>query len=342
MHESIEARAAAWLAQRDDGFSGNEAQAFAEWRAKDPRHEAAVARLETAWIALQQLSNFRPNAEQHPDPDLLAPRQAHIAQFPIRLIVAIAAAMIVALTAFVYWHIPSRTELVPVGESILDSNRYITNPGGYQRATLADGSVIELNQNSAVALAFTTAERRLRLEYGEVHFTVAKNTVRPFIVEANGLAVRAVGTAFNIKLDAEAIEILVTEGMVSLRDVDDKENGAAHPPLMVAGERALVSVGENGIVPKIERPTAAEIRQVLAWQNSGLIFRSTSLAEVVMEFNRRNTVQIQIADTELADDPIVGNFQADDIEAFVSQMSNNKAVHVERPTEDLVILHRAH
>ncbi|HRJ48303.1 MAG TPA: DUF4880 domain-containing protein, partial [Opitutaceae bacterium] len=71
-HETIEATAAAWLAQRDDGLDAAAAAEFELWRRKDPRHEAAVARLETTWHTLQQLRDFRPAARMHPDRDLLA------------------------------------------------------------------------------------------------------------------------------------------------------------------------------------------------------------------------------------------------------------------------------
>ncbi|MCX6934448.1 MAG: DUF4880 domain-containing protein, partial [Verrucomicrobia bacterium] len=60
--ESIAATAAAWLAQRDDTFSAADAAAFERWCAADPRHAAAVARLENAWAALQPLRDFRPAA----------------------------------------------------------------------------------------------------------------------------------------------------------------------------------------------------------------------------------------------------------------------------------------
>lgn len=341
-HEAIEARAAAWLAERDDGLSPVDQKAFADWRAEDVRHEAAVVRLEATWSALAQLSKFRPEARQHPDADLLAPPSENVVRFPWHPVLGLAAAMVVALTGFLYWRTQSKTAPIPAGEMVLESTRYVTNAGGYQRATLADGSMIELNENSAVALAFTAGERRVRLERGEAHFSVAKNKARPFIVEAGEIAVGAVGTAFNMKLVSPTVEVLVTEGVVSLRHVAMTQNSVMDPTRMVAGERAVVTVGPNGLIPRIERPTAAAIREALAWQNSGLVFRSTSLGGVVAEFNRRNAVQIQIADGELADEPIVGNFQADDIEAFVSQMANNKDVRVERPSPRLVILHRAH
>src|SRR5690606_21684966 len=47
--ERISAQAADWLARRDDQLTPDEAEAFARWRAADPRHEAAVQRLEATW-----------------------------------------------------------------------------------------------------------------------------------------------------------------------------------------------------------------------------------------------------------------------------------------------------
>ena len=63
---------------------------------------------------------------------------------------------------------------------------------------LPDGSIVELNTSSTAAIAFSPAERRVRLTQGEGHFSVAKDAGRPFVVEARGLAVRAVGTMFNV------------------------------------------------------------------------------------------------------------------------------------------------
>src|SRR5581483_9214616 len=91
---------------------------------------------------------------------------------------------------------------------------YTTAAGGYERQTLADGSVVELNGNTQVQVAYSPAERRVRLVQGEAHFTVAKNKRRPFWVEAQGVSVRAVGTAFNVRLDPQRVDVLVTEGRV--------------------------------------------------------------------------------------------------------------------------------
>ena len=122
--EAIEATAAAWLAERDGGLSAEDAAAFAAWRAADPRHEAAVARLEGAWGALQVLREFRPDARVHPDRDLLArPARARVIPFPALAATAALAACLTLLAAW-FWLRPAAS---PVAEPHV---HYATTIGG--------------------------------------------------------------------------------------------------------------------------------------------------------------------------------------------------------------------
>lgn len=341
VHESIEARAAAWLAQRDDGLTEAETQAFAAWRVADPRHEAAVTRLEQAWGALQQLRNFRPDAAQHPDRDLLAPeKNRRVISFPVRPILAAAAALAVSATAMFYWNQSTSPVSHPAPATIIAAHHYATTSGGYQRATLPDGSVVELNENTEMNLLFSKAERRVILRKGEIHFTVTKNKARPFIVEAKGVNVRAVGTAFNVRMASDSVEVLVTEGIVSLLDSKADRKAMEDTPMVGVGDRAVVNLDGGRSKPRIEHLTEAAMSDALSWQGSRLLFVETPLSEVITQFNRRNKVQIQIADPELEGLLVAGSFQAENIEAFVRFMARDEDIHVERPSPDLVIFQR--
>jgi len=157
--EAIEATAAAWLAQRDDHLSPAGEREFAQWRAADPRHEAALARLENAWSALQQLRDFRPEAARHPDRDLLrgqAARRRRRNVFPALATAALAASLAVAAV----WSIGHSRREMPAAQ------RYATTIDGYERVTLQDGSLLELNASSEVVVEFTPVERRVRLMRG--------------------------------------------------------------------------------------------------------------------------------------------------------------------------------
>lgn len=97
------------------------------------------------------------------------------------------------------------------------------------RRVLEDGSVVELKDDAELALAFTDGVRRVILRRGEAHFAVAKNPNRPFVVEAGGIEVRAVGTAFAVRHRARAIEVVVTEGRVAVEESGVGSLGAVEP-----------------------------------------------------------------------------------------------------------------
>ena len=340
--EAIEATAAAWLAQRDDGLTPQEEVEFAHWRRADPRHEEAVARLEATWHTLLQLQSFRPAARRHPDRDLLAhPRYRKVIPFSaVAAGVGLAAA--VALAAVWWWPRPaSRPDAEP------ETQHYATTAGGYQRLTLADGSLVELNASSEVNVQYTPAERRVWLVRGEANFSVAKNKERPFLVQVGPVTVRAVGTAFNVRLDVRRVEVLVTEGKVQVNnDVTAARPATApvlEPALLVAGQRAVIAMPTATTIPApvVEQLTAEALREELAWQDSRLVFIETPLAKVVQQFNRRNQVQIELGDPALGSLPVGGSFRAENVEAFVRLLARDQGIVVERLDSDHIILHKA-
>ncbi len=337
---AIEAMAAAWLAQRDDGLSPDKAEEFARWRRENPRHEAVVTRLEDTWQTLLQLRHFRPEARIHPDRDLLAAAgRRHPVRFRVLAWTAAAAAA-AAIGAAAWWQLQSKT-----GEP---AQTYATTNESYERVVLSDGSVTEMNTSSELQVRYTPGERRIRLMRGEAHFTVAKNKVRPFWVEAGGVAVRAVGTAFDVRLTDREVDVIVTEGRVTLTekavaaDSTLAANPAApEPASLAAGERAVIALGRAQSAPVIQ-PVAPEIiRDALAWEEGRLVFAATPLSEVVNEFNRSNPVQIELADPELGARPITGSFRPENAEAFVRLLAQGGDITVEHPAPDRIVLRRA-
>ena len=81
---------------------------------------------------------------------------------------------------------------------------------------LADRAAAELNGPALIGPDYSVSERHGRLERGEAHCMVTKDPARPCTVTAGGVTVRAVGTAFNVRLVGAAVEVLVPEGQVRL------------------------------------------------------------------------------------------------------------------------------
>jgi transmembrane sensor len=336
--EAIEAMAAAWLAQRDEGFSAGEQAEFDRWQQADPRHAAAVARLEKTWATLQQLREFRPASRVHPDPDLLAGARppGRIISFPVAALVGLAAA--VAIAAF-FWRVgPSPTTAPAPGQAVYATSVYATTAEGYQRVTLADGSVLELNASSEARVDFLPAERRVKLVRGEAHFTVAKDKQRPFIVHAGTIAVQAVGTAFNVRMDENDVEVLVTEGRVK---VANQTSASAPLPELVAGQRLVVSTKDAAATPgQVEAVLPEAVEAALAWQGPRLRFADTPLSGVVAQFNRHNQVQIELGDASLVAMPVDGSFRPENVEAFIRLLESEGSIRAERVGKDRIILRR--
>ncbi|MDP3071944.1 MAG: FecR domain-containing protein, partial [Opitutaceae bacterium] len=216
---------------------------------------------------------------------------------------------------------------------------------------LADGTVVELNGDAVIVSDYTATARRVRLERGEAHFTVTKDTARPFTVTAAGVAVRAVGTAFNVRLADSAVEVLVTEGQVRLQPqpspVAPGDTRATEPPVPAAAEhvltvrqRAVVATTPTAAAPEIATLTPGEIERVLAWQHRLITFTATPLREIVAEFNRRNATQLVLADPELAALRVSASLRSDNVTGFVKLLETAFGVRTVRRSESEILLSR--
>jgi transmembrane sensor len=336
---AIEDAAIVWLTERDDGFSPAREREFAQWLRADPRHAAAVARLEQTLGLLGELPEFRTELNIAFDraaavvafPPASA-EQPSLARAPRRWSRAFAwagVAAALALGTFVGWR-----ALQPPPET-----HFTTTVAGYERARLDDGSTLELNAASAARVQFTAAERRVNLESGEAHFAVAHDTARPFIVSAGPIAVRAVGTAFNVRYTADGdIEVTVTEGKVRVGQSGPASSAAESAPLVSAGQRIVLP--KHAPPPTVEQVDPATLRAALAWQSRLADFAEAPLVDVIARFNTRSRIQLFLADEKLADRRIGGTFALDESEAFVRLLERDGEIIGERRGDTEIHLRR--
>ncbi|HRI82173.1 MAG TPA: FecR domain-containing protein [Opitutaceae bacterium] len=334
----LELAAAEWLVKKDRGFTPAEQDEYFQWLAADPRHGEWLARHRATWQELNALAQWRPEHSAEPNPDLLAPTKfnRHRARVVWFWSGALAAAAGLALV-FTVWNQPEQAVPLAPGPVQLAAQ-------AYERRVLEDGSVIELNRGTRVAVDYTAAERRVRLLQGEALFTVAKNAARPFIVQAAGVDVRAIGTAFNVRLGAEDVAVLVTSGRVQVAPPPVGASSltataaAAAIPVLEAGDSVVVPLtSTNANALQVTRVTEDEVARQLAWQPKLLDFQSTPLAEVVAEFNRHGGPRLIIADPAPESLPIVLSFRSDNVEGFVRLLEMTADVRAERRGEAIVL-----
>ena len=332
----IDREAAAWLVRRDRGLTAAEQDAYCHWLAADPRHGAWLARHRRTWAEFNLLAEWKPEHSREPNPDLLARPPRAPAPFRRWLgVAALAAAAVVAMGALLWLRPAVRPAgAPPSAPRMLAADRY-------QRETLADGSVVELRAGAQVEVAYAAAERRVRLVRGEAAFTVAKNPARPFVVRVAGIDVRAVGTAFNIRLGEQQVQVLVTEGRVR---VDDALRGgsvlaaaAGETPLLHAGQMLTVGLVPAAAPAPVAAISSDEVTRLLAGRPDLLEFDSTPLAAVAEAFNRRNAVRLVVDDPALRDLPIVASFRADNVDGFLRLLELTAGVRLERRGDTVLI-----
>ena len=336
---ALEDAAIAWLTERDDGFSPAREREFAQWLRADPRHAATVARLEQTLGLLGELPAFRTQLNNAfdraapivPFPPITPPVVVRPARRRPGVFAGIGLAAALALGSFLGWHALRPPAAI----------HYTTTVAGYERARLDDGSTLELNAASAARVQFTPAERRVNLEAGEAHFAVAHDTARPFIVSAGPIAVRAVGTAFNVRYAAGGdIEVTVTEGKVAVSGAERADPNAHSTAIFVsAGQRIVLP--RHAPPPTVEQVDPAALRAALAWQSRLADFAEAPLADVIARFNARSRVQLFLADEKLADRRIGGTFALDEAEAFVRLLERDGEIVGERRGETEIHLRRA-
>lgn len=328
---AMEREAAARLASLDAGANPADRAAVDAWRAADPRHEAAWRRVSAASRALDRLQALRPDsARRNADPDLPLPRgAARVRQRRVRrALTASAAAFALTLGWFAFRPAP---ELRGPAEQIL-----VSEVGRVQKHVLPDGSTLRLNTATEVAVAFDDRTRRLRLVRGEAHFEVAKDANRPFVVRTPTAVVRAVGTAFSVRLNAETLEVLVTEGSVGIAAPNaadasllppDPQTGRPRPALH-AGNRAVVAADPNAAKPvaTVSAVDEGELVRRLAWHEGRLEFAPTALENIVAEMNRYTMRRLVIDDPAVARLNIGGSFRTGDWETLVRLLEANFGV----------------
>lgn len=338
--DAIAGQASLWLAKRDRGLTAAEQDEYLRWLGADPRHAEIVQQHAAALERMMRLYEWQPGQSAEANPDLFAPMRRPSSW--LRWTLPLAAAASIVLAAVTWW--PGTREAPGARSSVavLRVN---------EQQTLPDGSVVELKDGSRLEIAFGDEERRVMLS-GEAHFHVAKNPV-PFVVRAGSVSVRAVGTAFNVRTTADAIDVLVTEGRVALTTTDlprstfptEFQDDLADPPvsggetLLVAGQQAVVPTGAPG-ESRIRSMTFEEIDQALSWKVPRLQFVETPLSIAIEEFNRRNRTRLVLGDKALATIPIGGTFRVDNVEGFVRLLEITLDIRADRRGDHEMVLTR--
>lgn len=340
---TIKQQAAAWLVKIDGGELDNaDNTAFNDWLNADEQHKTCFFSLANHWDSLaivELLADYYPlqakkasGSAAHSAPDTPAMSDDGggwlAALFSTKALAGYALATCALLLA------------ITLGLNTRELETYQTLPGERMSFTLSDGSNITLNTNTRVAVNYSAEGRQIKLLQGEALFDVAKDKTRPFVVEAGGGLVWAVGTVFNVRFTGPEVAVMVSEGTVkvfadtpaSAAEFDTRISSAA------SSKETLLSAGSSVTYQQLVSAVQPLAERQLAWLEGSLIFEGETLEQAVAEIARYSEHQIVIADDSLKSLRIGGHYNTNDIDALLFALSKSFNIKVNKQNNQQIVL----
>jgi transmembrane sensor len=316
-----------WVVLHDANPTASEKREFVEWVTRAPECveaclrvalvHAAVSRAEVRWPETPVEDLVR-DALAAPG-DSVVPLRPHVAwkgdekrqeEHPrpaLRWAAALAVSVILA-ASLSWWFMLARTQ------------QFQTKLGEQHSVLLADGSRVTLNTASKIEVRLRAGHRVVKLLQGEALFEVTHDARRPFDVYAGNVAVRAVGTRFDIDRRSTRTAVTVVEGRVAMIKAG---SATGTLPVLSARDRVIVDSAGPGAVEH-----NVNLAETTAWTQHQLVFHHRPLGEIAEEFNRYNVGRIEIRSPSLRDQQVTGTFRSNDVASFVAVLTGIPGAHV--------------
>ncbi len=279
-------------------LNGAEKQAFDQWLKADGAHGRA-------YLAVMDHEEQTASVMQTADFHEMGAEIYHSSKRPtaarLRFLVPIAAAVVLLLGL--------------VQMLISPTHFYQTAVGEQRDISLADGSVIKLNTDTAVSVDFSAEARHVTIHHGQAAFSVAGNAEAPFVVDYGAGEVMVLGTVFDVFKRPQDTRVTLLEGKVRVGGLVDIVELSV-PPEGVSGQPQQVLHGGNGLsdIRQVSR------EEVTAWQDQMMVFNAWPLSDVVAEVNRYSGTKIVIADEGVNSFQLSGSFLTTDTDMLLQAM----------------------
>lgn len=262
--ERSDDEAIAWyLRLKDPGATAIDRERFEQWLAEDARHADAYERARTLWQRAdgpaRQVAAFVDYRPRRPS------RRSRPGCKPW---LAVAACLLIAVSGLL-WRDPGLLDRATADVA--------TAPGVSRSATLADGTRLYLDYDSAVDIDLAGDTRRVTLHRGRIWLDVAADG-RPFRVVGGGARVRVTGTRFGVARGPGSVEVTVEEGRVEVGG--DPDNGGGSARVLKPGEQLAVTHGRPGEVRRVD----AQVE--LAWARGLILLDRAGFAAIAAQLER--------------------------------------------------------
>lgn len=344
-------QASAWLETLRNAGPEQRA-AFVAWLKESPRNVREILLM----VAIDQTLERLDAQHLHDVKSLLAQVDQQLIRFPASSIAVDrpaqrartwqwlgAAASVLAISVAGWFLLASRTS---------DWKEFQTARSEQRAFELDDGSVIQLNTHSHVAVRFTKQARHVRLLEGEVLFRVHHDPARPFSVNTSDAVIQDIGTQFNVYSRTNGTVISVIEGSVNVTPevhfvaatntphvgmkLHDETTAPAASMSRTLNANEQAEISHAGLVTV----RAIDASDAVAWQQRRLVFRQQTLGHIVEEFNRYGQQKILLQGPAITNRIYTGVFDADDPDSLAQVLARDADLMVEKSDQAIIVRSR--
>jgi ferric-dicitrate binding protein FerR (iron transport regulator) len=224
------------------------------------------------------------------------------------------------------------------------THEIIVPRGGKTEMVLPDGTKVWLNAGSRFRYKgdYGLGNRNVYME-GEGYFSVVKNPQKPFIVNTEGLKIKAFGTSFNVKAypDEDVVTTTLVEGAVKIVGKDVHISLKPKQVVILQKEGSeFKKIRENDLTSKagntnVSQAKKLEVRDVkfnqnvqfesdvntniyTSWKDNLWIIESESLKDIAVILERKFNVSVRIDSPELNCFRFTGTFNKETLEQILN------------------------
>lgn len=204
-------------------------------------------------------------------------------------------------------------------------------------ATLPDGSRVILSAQTSINVDFNGSRRNLDLSAGEAYFKVQHDRRHPFVVHAGDISVTAVGTAFDVRREANQVTVTVEEGTVEIAGSMLAKTGLPTTWRAEAGYRLTYS--SNGRTAMI---SSVNMSNALQWRSGELAYVWEPLGAVIEDLNRYSEHKVIIKDPPIAELRFTGTVFTASMTDWIKAIEQAYPVRAESTANGDIVLVQRH
>lgn len=226
-----------------------------------------------------------------------------------------------------------------VKDMVAKSNEVATRKGSKSKISLPDGTQVWLNADTRLTYSndFMGEQREVYLS-GEAFFDVVHIEKRPFIIHANKIDIKVLGTAFNVRNypQDKFVETSLIRGKIEVNFRDrPSEKITLHPNEKLTindqdispavkksypGAEVAAKVTIKTLTPMLKDSSVAEI----AWINDELVFTNKTMEQIALELERRDNISVVFKDEIVKQYRYSATFGSESIDKILAVISLSK------------------